>query len=104
MRVSVCGCHSYVSKPDSSTWRFAVNSHMRREVDQTIRQSDGRIPKPIRRSPFSDVLIVGVAIFGGRSELVGPHCSGAGAMPTLEWTCRRKAGTLRGHESGDNPS
>ena len=50
------------------------------------------------------VLGRGVTIFGGRSELVGPHCSGAGAMPTLEWTCRRKTGTPRGHESGDNPS
>ena len=25
-------------------------------------------------------------------------------MPTLEWACRRKTGTPRGHESTDNPS
>ena len=45
-----------------------------------------------------------MTIFGGRSELVGPHCSGAGAMPTLKWMCWRKTGMPRGHESGDNPS
>ena len=28
----------------------------------------------------------------------------SGAMPTLEWACRRKTGTPRGHESADNPS
>ena len=28
----------------------------------------------------------------------------SGAMPTLEWACRRKTGMPRGHESGDNPS
>ena len=25
-------------------------------------------------------------------------------MPTREWACRRKAETMRGHESGNNPS
>ena len=51
---------------------------------------------------------MGVAIFGGGDEFVGPHCSpgapGWGAMPTLNWVCRHEKDMGRGHESGDNPS